>query len=289
MRNYLKKNEITRGFKGILLFIFTVAVLRCCSNELTMKSDRRLNTELEQLYATDLGCVSRRHNLVYVHIPKTGGTTIEKSPLFDDVRVYREKGIRTGTGGHHSVGLLMTDAEERGIAHFQTAAHVRHPCERFISAFRYLTSDKCNDGDKLWSNENIGDMTIDEFVEMAEEKSWKPFGEIHFNRQYRFVVDDGIFRVDHILCQEQWDEGMSRLYTSIGLEHSEKRDEQKLKNPHEHCTALKESTRQALERFYAMDYCLFDYPPFLKDGPSRCLGSTFSKEDFQARYDACSS
>ena len=50
---------------------------------------------------------------------------------------------------------------------------------------------------------------------------------------------------------------------------------------------LKESTRQSIERFYAMDYCLFNYPPLLGDEPSQCVGSVLSKEEFQARYDAC--
>lgn len=290
MKNYQAKTTfLGERKKTILVSIVAVAAFCSYSNVSTPKPYRRLSDDLNQLYATDWGCVSRKHNLIYVHNPKTGGTTIEKSPLFDDVRFYLRKGIRPGTGGHSDIGSMMIDAEERGIAHFTTAAHVRHPCERFISAFRYLTSDKCNSGDKLWRDKNIGDMTIDEFVELAETQNWKPLKETHFMRQYPFVIDKGIFSVDHILCQEQWEEGISRLYESIGLRDTKKYGETKLHNSHETCADLKPSTRQALERFYAVDYCLFGYPSLLDETQGQCVGSIFSKEDFQAKYDECRS
>lgn len=271
-----------------IVCVVAVALFWSSSKGSAQKPYRRLSEDEEKLYATDHGCISREHKLVYIHNPKTGGTTMESSPLFNDVRTYMQKGVRPGLGGHRDIASMMFNAETRGIAHFATATHIRHPCERFISAFRYLTSDLCNVGNKIWRKKNIGNMTIDEFVEHAEKEKWEPFRESHFREQYSFVVHKGIFSVDHILCQEQWEEGLSRLYNNLGLVRETKDSGTvRLHNSHETCADLKPSTRQALERFYAMDYCLFDYPLLMDETQGQCSGSIFSKSDFQAKYDEC--
>lgn len=254
-------------------------------------------------YENDIGCISRVNELIYVHVPKTGGTTIEKSSLFLDARQMNGMGIRKRpVGGHSPIGALKIHSKERG---FIAAAHIRHPCERFISAFRYLTSTKCNKGDKRYADKHIGDMTIDEFVMDSHNKGWRGFGDWpHFEKQHLFLIDENQFGVDQILCQEQWNEGIERLYHSVGLEEvpsyllSNKKSTEEsstkttnsghlLKIHHESCADLKPFTRQSLERYYAMDYCLFEYGQIPSREDGQCIGTTNTKEDFQVKFEAC--
>ena len=132
----------------------------------------------------------------------------------------------------------MANTEARGTTHFATAVHIRHLCEQFTSASDLLY----NVGNKMWRKENIGSMVIDEFVDHAEKDKWKPFRKTYFRS---FVVHMGNFTVDRILCQEQWEEGISRLHKSLALMRGTKYSGKvKLHYSHERCSDLS----QALER-----------------------------------------
>jgi hypothetical protein len=263
-----------------------------------------LSEEEREIVKDDIGCTSRDNKLVYVHIPKTGGSTVENSEIFYSDNQLFHLGFRAPVAGHHPIDLMMTNSEERGIANYVTATTIRHPCQRFISAFRYVTSTKSNGGDQITAHKVIGDRNINEFVEHMEKKGW-PFTMIHFSKLYPFLIHkaDDTFGVDNVLCQAQWDEGVQRLESSIGattesirtLRREERflsvmgklEDGHNLANKHETCADLKPETREALERHYAMDYCLFEYESLPEDGEDVCVGTGKNKDWFTAKYQEC--
>ena len=199
---------------------------------------------------------------------------------------------------------MMNNAEKRGISDFVTAATVRHPCDRFISAFRYLTSDKCNEGDRINSEQQIGNRTIDEYVHHLEETGFDGTQK-HFKPQYEYVVskDGQSVDVSNILCQEDWDEGTDRLAAAIGHNNGfpKLHTSHLLTNAHEACSDLAPDTVAAIERLYWMDYCLFGYSTTsgttatlnadlnLGNDSWECPGKHLDKESWTERYTMCKS
>jgi len=266
-------------------------------NEETMSETLKeygLSSEDVEKSKEDTGCISRTHKLVYVHIPKTGGSTMINSEIFFDTDLlYLFKKRARPKSGHYPIWSLMSNAKERGIDNYVTATTIRHPCERFISAFRYVTSSKCNSNDMVWKEKSIGDRNIDEYVQHLEDTNWSHM-MVHFRKQYPFLMNNELeFGVDHVLCQEQWNEGIERLGEAV-VGGIRKRGMDRLfashmlSNKHETCADLKPETRDAIERHYVMDYCLFDYPSLpTEDGNNMCVGTGKDKESFTARFETC--
>ena len=46
----------------------------------------------------------------------------------DDARHDKIEGLRAALGGHYHIWEMKGNAEERGIADFNTTATIRHPC-----------------------------------------------------------------------------------------------------------------------------------------------------------------
>jgi hypothetical protein len=270
------------------------AVLLVTRSAISPLNDSRRLLEYNGIDQSDKGCISRIHNLVYVHVPKTGGTTIELSPLFKDA------GLHHPLGGHSSIRKMMEDSESRGLDNFVTAAHIRHPCDRFISAFYYLKDGKGNARNNAWAEEHIGKMNIDEYVQKQKENNWPDDYYAHFLPLSSFLFHlNGEFGIDQILCQEQWDEGIARLFSTVGMptpdyllnSSSENTNWRShfLKNEHEKCVDLKSETRQAIEEHFAMDYCVFGYPSIPSNDPlsETCVGAHLTKLDFTRNYSIC--
>eukprot|EP00565_Helicotheca_tamesis_P006965 CAMPEP_0185729584 /NCGR_PEP_ID=MMETSP1171-20130828/6437_1 /TAXON_ID=374046 /ORGANISM="Helicotheca tamensis, Strain CCMP826" /LENGTH=384 /DNA_ID=CAMNT_0028398459 /DNA_START=102 /DNA_END=1256 /DNA_ORIENTATION=- len=281
----------------------------------------------EALHASDGHMtISRKNKLLYVHVPKTGGTTMEHSSLFDDARDYHP------LGGHHPVSEMLGNAYERKLTHFVKTAHIRHPCDRFLSAFNYLQKSG-NDGDKAFAQKyNIDTQTIDEFIsnfnthtttndEQTEEEvePWDPYEIKHFIPQVEYVFythdgtnanrerardkPDGTFGLDVLMCTEQWEEGFTRLEAALGgggdVIPQEVKTARENSLEHMTCADLTEESRATLERVYAMDYCVFDYPPLPLPPPSTeeggedaapvssCVGEYTTPEMFTSKYKQC--
>mmetsp|Transcript_18975 Transcript_18975/g.27558 ORF Transcript_18975/g.27558 Transcript_18975/m.27558 type:complete len:316 (-) Transcript_18975:184-1131(-) len=259
---------------------------------------------------------------------------MEHSMLFDDAREHHL------LGGHHPIADMMGNAYERRLTRYEFSlkhllllcffvvvfcvctytptltsisvcnyismvktAHIRHPCDRFISAFTYLTQAG-NEGDKILTDKWIADQTIDEFASNYNTAGWNPNYEIrHFTPQVEFVFythdginedrehahdkPDGTFGLDLIMCTEQWEEGLDRLGDALGKSlPSDLREKQDNHFEHQSCEELAPETREILERVYAMDYCVFDYSPLPSD-KTTCVGSYTTPEMFSSKYKQC--
>ncbi len=71
---------------------------------------------------------------IFVHVPKTGGTSIE--------RTLRESPEQVVGGHTTALGYRKKFPDE--FAEFFTFAVVRHPATRFLSAWRYLRAMPVN-------------------------------------------------------------------------------------------------------------------------------------------------
>ncbi|KAL3775027.1 hypothetical protein HJC23_002694 [Cyclotella cryptica] len=237
---------------------------------------------LVDLYITDdFNVISRENKVVYIHVPKTGGSTFERSTLFADANAHHP------VGGHLPVEDVMRNAEERGIDGFLTVAHIRHPCSRFISAFEYMKSDKGALGDQSWARKNIGSLSIDEFV-LKVQNDPSILSKVHFRPMVSFLFyRDGSFGIDQVICQERWNAGLRRLASKMKTPLPDKLFSTHVnENPHNACKDLKVETRLVIEQVYRMDYCVFGYDHFPHKKES-CPQSRTAKEHFTQRYAQC--
>ncbi|CAE7194858.1 unnamed protein product [Symbiodinium natans] len=223
-------------------------------------------------YDKDVGQISRINKVIFVHVPKTGGSTIEQSKLFYDAKK------------HHPVGGHTHAEKMRNLAPgFRSFSMVRHPCERFISAFTY-TLTRAPEPELAWHHKNIGSRNVTAYVASSDfggDVFWK---FLHFRPQHSFLFfHNGTFGVDLLMCQDNWTKSMQRLReymkpTVILPFHKRARS-----TTHSKCSDLPKETRQRIERAYAMDMCLF-YPT---DAPTACSG--VSANEMTARYQTCKS
>jgi len=218
--------------------------------------------------------ISHRRKIVFVHVPKTGGTTIEKSDLFDDALAHHN------IGGHMKLNNILRPE----IESYTRFAVVREPCERFISAFNYLKGGYGNVGDRDWWKEN-GISDIDEFV----QNKLKVVQYIHFKPQIpQLLLKDGRFGIDVLLFTETMPQDLLRLRNALGLNESKLWPEALMstrKNTHSHipCSELNPSTRDAILAHYSYDSCVLGYKA---DGP---IPTQVSKADYNERLNKCKS
>ncbi|CAE7875537.1 unnamed protein product, partial [Symbiodinium necroappetens] len=201
-------------------------------------------------YNNDVGQISRTNRVIFVHVPKTGGSTIEQSTLFTDARK------------HHAVGSHNKAARLRDLApRFRSFSMVRHPCERFVSAFTY-SRNYANPSERRWHRQHVGDRNLTSYVaskDFGGDRFWR---FLHFQPQYSFLFfANKTFGVDLLLCQDNWTRSMERLgeyLKPVQLPADMKRKHTR-NTTHATCSDLPQKTRQRIEKAYAMDMCLF-YP-----------------------------
>lgn len=76
--------------------------------------------------------ISELHRFYYIHLPKCGGTSIDRSKLFSDEYTKQRY-------GHARLGTFLRLLEDRS-ENFKGFALVRHPWTRLQSAFYYLSA-----------------------------------------------------------------------------------------------------------------------------------------------------
>ena len=138
-------------------------------------------------------------NLIFVHIPKTGGTFIEKQLREINKELYNNN---KALGGHSSINNFISKLKIKNISSYNRFAVVRNPYDRIISAYNYLKKNKSTHRG-AWNN--LGSpLSISDFIcriynlykkkklSRIQVKNW------HFQQQYKFVVNN--LNKKNILC-----------------------------------------------------------------------------------------
>ena len=164
--------------------------------------------------------ISHRHRCIFVHIPRTGGTSIE-SLIWPDVDQRTEADLWMGfrdkfhnkyqTGGlqHLHAGQIQVEVGVETFQQYFKFALVRDPWDKAVSQYRYMA--KRED-----LREYLGMKPRDcfkRYLELIPKKThvqWEP--------QTRFVFDDaGNSLVDYIGRFESFAESVGVVMDRIGL------------------------------------------------------------------------
>lgn len=255
-----------------------------------------VNVTDPRLYATDeVFQISRVNKLIFVHIPKTGGSTIESSSIFNDARKYHAVGAHSSIGEMrwHTVGRGLSNPD--GSSDFTAISVIRHPCTRFISAVNYMKNGRANKGDKVVARhfDIIGKgLGINAWVAAVKAKGNMDavkLRSVHFRDMTSFLIyGHEELGVDELFCQEQFDEVAEWLHSRFPV--FPRTPPSKLKENHVSCSDLDEETRLFIEQSYALDYCVFNYetgPHGADVARESCAARRTTKEEYESRYHNC--
>lgn len=142
---------------------------------------------------------------IFVHVPKTGGTSIERA-----LRESPEQVV-----GGHTTALGFRKAFPREFAEYFTFALVRHPLDRFLSAWRYLRGEPVHEA--LGNAEIHECATLDRWMEPVADDPRRLGRIVHFLPTRRFVCDDsdGVL-VDRLYRYERFDTAWTDLADRLG-------------------------------------------------------------------------
>jgi hypothetical protein len=135
-----------------------------------------------------------RTGIALIHIPKNAGSSVEQA-------LY---GMKIGH---------RTWAETRALAPEQfdkwhKIAVVRDPIDRFVSAFRYLSTGGRNAHDHEFSRRFVRGKDINDFVASLSPQAMRWF---HFRPQSEFVTADGKLKIDELIQLPSVGERLSQL------------------------------------------------------------------------------
>ena len=170
--------------------------------------------------------LSLKHKFIFLHIPKTGGSSARKvlEDFCVDIRPYLREGAKAEWARRQSMGLSInpphmslfgvSEILDLDLSEFIVVSVVRHPFDRLISYYKYLRyHQKSHRLHDLAKNSDI-DTFVDRFI-LDEEHDTQP----QFN--YFVPPPDRIVKGHRILRYENIEHEFSQLTDFLGLPNLE--------------------------------------------------------------------
>ena len=185
------------------------------------------------------------HRCIFIHITKTGGTSIAKS-LFGYLPY------------HYSAIDYRVIYGSKLFYSFFKFAFVRNPWDRLYSAYRYLMNGGWNEQDKDWTQNNISQYNnFNSFVRdwLCKENIHR---HVHFWPQYRFICDknDQIL-VNYLGYFETLKNDYDRISSLLNINNEIGRHN--INPGKDYSKAYAADTRDIVARVYSKDIDLFGY------------------------------
>ena len=212
----------------------------------------------------EIGMICRKRRIIFIHIPKTGGTSVEN--LFWPVDKYQrtERNLWMGfkrpmfnkyqTGGlqHLTASLVQREVGSRMFAKCFKFAFVRNPWDKVIS--QYLSMYKRKD--------------LRDFIGMDSESSLKEYlhcisktSHVQWQEQYKFIDDDdGWNLIDWVGRFEEISADIDIIRTFLGFDKCEKLPHANKSSSRIHYSNYYDSeSKEVVGQMYAKDISRFGY------------------------------
>lgn len=149
------------------------------------------------------------HKCIFVHIPKTGGTSVTRS-LFG-----------RPTGGHTAIWQYQLIFDRHEFASYFKFAFVRNPWDRVLSAYEDIRRRGDRVKDKEWARRNLAG--CDDFSSFVRKRINKKniYGDVHilFIPQYEFIcLGDSVSLVDFVGRFENLEKDFDFVKTRLGID-----------------------------------------------------------------------
>jgi len=185
-----------------------------------------------------------KHKVIFIHIPKTAGTTVLES-----------LGAKKNRRDHLS-HIVYRQSNHFKYEQYFKFAFVRNPLSRCISVYKYLSMGGNQGADKI-KYKNVSKQSFDEFV---DEYLVEPY--LHSNHmlkpQYSFIYNEmGCCVVDFLGKQESFNKDFNIVLSKIGLSNNEIVSSNK--SIFLNHVQMKSSTKDKIFDIYKKDYEYFGY------------------------------
>ena len=195
--------------------------------------------------------VCHMRKIIFIHIPKTAGSSIEH--LLRDEGLYELDfiGVRNGRSTHHYMGIELKMILKDLYPKYYKFSFVRNPYDRLISEYFWCRIKDV--GHKF-------NKTFDEFLDYVEDviknkKFFKPIENDHFIPQYSFLFFNNKLLVNNIFKYEDIETVAplikKRLKIKTTLQHLNK----SVKNE----ITLTQEQKDRIYNLYKIDFETFNY------------------------------
>ena len=192
---------------------------------------------------------NRKLGLLFVHVPKCGGSSIE---------------AQWGFSHAHRSAVYFRAADPAFFARAWKFSIVRNPYDRLVSAFHYLKSGASPKAGRAWAAEVLAD--VPDFATFAGRLGERGFRErvmtwLHFQPQWYFLCDrSGQLLVDEVGRIEAYNDFIDR-FNAAGHGLTLNASVRERKSNHLDWQAYYDAeTAARVAGLYARDFELFGYP-----------------------------
>jgi len=195
--------------------------------------------------------VCHTRKIIFIHIPKTAGSSIEH--LLRDEGKYELDfiGVRNGRSTHHYMGIELKMILKELYPKYYKFSFVRNPYDRIISEY-------------FWCRiKDVGykfNKTFDEFLDYVEDviknkKFFKPIENDHFIPQYSFLFFNNKLLVNNIFKYEDIETIVplikKKLKINTVLQHLNKSNKNEI--------TLTDQQKERIYNLYKNDFQTFNY------------------------------
>ena len=182
--------------------------------------------------------INHQYRLLFIHIPKTGGSSVENFFTSN----YSEGGLES----KHKTAKAYESEFPYEFKEYFTFSIIRNPWEKCYSHYNYRARDNSQNG----------------FTGFSDFKNWilrKINSPLVFQTQFDFLKNayDEIL-LDHIMSFENLQEDFNIVCDKIGIPHSQLPHKNKTKHKH-YTEYYDEETKSIVAEKYAKDIEYFNY------------------------------
>jgi len=182
--------------------------------------------------------ISHKHKFIFIHIPKTGGSSVD----YFFTNTYREGGLKTK---HRTAQTYKLQFPNQFSEYFKFTI-IRNPWEKCFSYYNYRARDNSQNG-------------FDRFFEF---KTWihrKINSPLVFKPQFDFLKNEyDEILIDYTMRFEKLQEDFNIVCDKIGIPHSQLPHVNKTKHKH-YTEYYDDETREIVAEKYARDIEYFGY------------------------------